>query len=487
MAFRWGRVFAHAARRACTGAPSKVAVAGVAAAGLVVSGRPSWPDTALRLETHLTVEQRLKALESQIHLMTKDQEERRAIDILVQKAKQLGLDIHGGTVRRTSSRFCFGVEHGDYNGTELFGVGTDRFIWLAFKPNKSGKIRLYSDNYPDEGILEFVPGKVPAPRSSDLDGHAWARYAWGVDHTIREEGLIPKDACVGFDAVLVGNIPGGGMSRSASLIINLLLTMLDVNDASLPEEDFRAVDLSHKVETSYVGTPCGKLDQIMIYFAKDGNGTRYDPATGKVSYVPLGLKADEFRIAALDTGTVRHGLEKSTYAIRVKECQELVKLLKDKGYKVNSLADVKDTALYERIAKDIGQTHPNHLKRLEYIHFSQKRFDSLVEAWADGDIAKVGSVFRQDGIGLRDSYQISGPELETMCDVVRTVPGVLGERMLGGGDKGASGAILLPTAEEHLRAAVNQGYKISHPAYADKCAVHVVKVCQGVEVFEGLV
>jgi hypothetical protein len=49
-------------------------------------------------------------------------------------AKTHGLDIAGGKVRRTSSRFCLGVEHGDYNGTELFGVGTDRFIWLACAP-----------------------------------------------------------------------------------------------------------------------------------------------------------------------------------------------------------------------------------------------------------------------------------------------------------------------------------------------------------------
>lgn len=86
---------------------------------------------------------------------------------------------------------------------------------------------------------------------------------------------------------------------------------------------------------------------------------------------------------------------------------------------------------------------------------------------------------------LRDEYVISGPELETMCDVARTVPGVLGERMLGGGDKGAAGAILLVEAEEALRAAVENGFKRAHPEFASKCAVHCVKVCQGVDVLEG--
>ena len=79
----------------------------------------------------------------------------------------------------------------------------------------------------------------------------------------------------------------------------------------------------------------------------------------------------------------------------------------------------------------------------------------------------MGAIFRRDGIGLRDEYRISGPELEAMVDVARTVPGVLGERMLGGGDKGAAGAILRPSAEQPLRSAVDTGYKRSYPQLAE--------------------
>jgi galactokinase len=70
--------------------------------------------------------------------------DRRVFRQLHQAAAQAGLDIAGGQVRRSSSRFCLGVEHGDYNGTELFGVGTDRFIWLAYKPNGTPRTRLFS-------------------------------------------------------------------------------------------------------------------------------------------------------------------------------------------------------------------------------------------------------------------------------------------------------------------------------------------------------
>ena len=110
----------------------------------------------------------------------------------------------------------------------------------------------------------------------------------------------------------------------------------------------------------------------------------------------------------------------------------------------------------------------------------------MLEAWKTGDIGTVGQIFRTDGIGLRDDYKISGPELETMCDIVRTEPGVLGERMLGGGDKGASGALVRAESVEAVRKAVDNAYPRSHPHFADKYAVHVCKVVDGVKVFEGL-
>ncbi|CAK9072016.1 unnamed protein product [Durusdinium trenchii] len=472
MAFRWSRVAAGSVRRLAAGA----CVSASLAHGLQLSRE-------LRLETRQDLEERVRMLETKIKAMElNDLEEVRAIASIKLAAKQHGLDIAGGTIRRTSSRFCLGVEHGDYNGTELFGVGTDRFIWMAYKPNNSGKIRIFSQNFPGEGVVEFQPGQVPAPKSSSIS-ETWARFPYGVDFVLRKSGF---DTSRGFDAVLIGNIPGGGMSRSASLVLNLMLTMLEINKNTLPDGDFRVVKMAQQVENDCIGTPCGNLDQIMIYYARHGMGTRFDPKTNKVSYVPLGMDTNEFRIAALDTGTVRHGLEKTTYAVRVKECRELVALLQQSGYKVQSLGDIKERKTYDEILAKFGKSHPNLCERLEYIFFAQERFEGMVKAWREGKIEEVGAIFRRDGIGLRDEYQISGPELETMVNIARTIPGVIGERMLGGGDKGASGAILRPDAEQALRNAVDTGYKRSYPDLADKCAVHVVRACKGVEVLEGL-
>ena len=408
---------------------------------------------------------------------TPDQQSRK---ILAQLARKTKLQVEGGTIRRTSSRFCLGVEHGDYNGTELFGVGTDRFIWLAYVPNTTDRVRLFSANFPNDGIVDFKLGEVPAPKSSAI-ADTWARFPYGVDFVLRREGF---KLTRGFDGVLYGNIPGGGMSRSASLCINLMLTFFEVNGLKV-QDGMKIVDMAQAVENDYIGSPCGKLDQIMIYFARAGMGTHYNPKNRSIHYVPLGKGAPDFRIVGLDTGTVRPGLEKSTYRIRRAECEELVALAGPE-FGFSCLADIRDEALYDRVMARYGPSHPHLCDRLKYIFHAQQRFYQMMKAWKAGDIDTVGRIFRDDGIGLRDDYKISGPELETMCDIARSVPGVLGERMLGGGDKGASGALVRAKGVEALKTAVETGYPRSHPAFADRFAVHVCRVVDGVALLPGI-
>jgi galactokinase len=406
-----------------------------------------------------------------------DQAARRELERL---ATQYGLDVFGGSIRRTSSRFCLGVEHGDYNGTELFGVGTDRFLWIAYKGNDSGRVRIASGNFPEDGRIEFTPGRVPEPRSPQI-ANSWARFPFGVDCTLRRVG-IPTQR--GFDAVVHGNIPGGGMSRSASLALNLILTVGEVNGVSLTN-GLQVVDLAQAVENDYIGSPCGLLDQTMIYFARAGMGTHYRPKDRSIEYVPLGTSAPDFRLVSLDTGTVRPGLEKSTYKIRRAECQRAVEWIAERE-PITALAELTDPARYQRLVLELRAAHPDLADRVTYIHEAQARFPRLLDAWRRGDLATVGTVLRADGFGLRDLYRISGPELETMCDIARTVPGVLGERMLGGGDKGAAGALVMANAVEPLRTAVANEYPRQHPDFAQRWAVHACGIVDGVSKLAGL-
>lgn len=397
--------------------------------------------------------------------------------ILEGLAAKAGFPIGGSKIRRSSSRFCLGVEHGDYNGTELFGVGTDRFIWMAYKPNDTGRLRLFSGNFESDGVIDVSLDEIPDPGTLP---DSWARFPLGVAWILRREGYQLKS---GMDAVLYGNIPGGGMSRSASLTLNLLISLAEVNGIEFPSE-MGIVDLAQAVENHYIGSPCGNLDQIMILFAREGMGTHYNPADRSIRHVPLGAGAADFRIMSLDTGTIRPGLEKSTYKTRHAECRELVELCREE-FGITSLGDVRSEELYLAILAKLGTSHPHLCKRLDYIYHAQQRFERMLRAWKEGDVATVGAVFRADGLGLRDDYEISGRELETMCDIVRTVPGVLGERMLGGGDKGASGALVLAESVEAVRAAVETAYPRSRPEYASGHAVHSCRMVDGIKSLPG--
>jgi galactokinase len=406
--------------------------------------------------------------------VTGDGDIRDALSALASKA---GLSLVGAKIRRSSSRFCLGVEHGDYNGTELFGVGTDRFIWMAFKPNDLGRLRLYSGNFEEEGLIDVELDAIPQP---GMAPDSWSRFPLGVAWILGKEGYHLH---TGMDAVLYGNIPGGGMSRSASLTLNLLITLAEVNGIEFPSE-MGIVDLAQAVENRYIGSPCGNLDQIMILFAREGMGTHYNPADRSIRHVPLGKGAPDFRIMSLDTGTIRPGLEKSTYKIRHAECGELVALCRE-PFGIKSLGDVRTDEMFRSVLERFGVSHPHLCKRLDYIYHAQLRFERMLQAWRDGDVATVGAIFRADGIGLRDDYQISGKELETMCDIVRTVPGALGERMLGGGDRGASGALVLSESESAVRAAVETAYPRSHPEYEGRFAVHSCRMVDGIKLLPG--
>lgn len=405
--------------------------------------------------------------------------DQRAARAIAQAASGAGIALEGASMRRTSSRLCLSVEHGDYNGTDLFGVAVDRFLWCAYRGTDDGRVRLFSTSFASEGPVGFGLDALPPPRSSSVTG-GWARFPLGVAYVLQEAGIPLRR---GIEGAIYSEIPGGGMSGSASLTINLILSLLDVNHCTIPDR-IRLAGLAQAVENRYIGSPCGILDQVMILFGRADAATLFSPGTEQVSHVALPESATDFRFVLLDTGTTRPGLETSTYRIRRQECAELVRRLNDAGLAVRTLAEVSPDQ-YAAIRQGAITMPDRLLKRLTYLHEATLRLPMMLNAWRRGDVSTVGSIFRQDGIGLRDDYQISGPELEAMCDISRTVPGVWGERMLGGGDKGAAGAVVQTDSVSALREAVQRQYPVRHPAYAERWSVHGLSMADGVAMVEG--
>jgi hypothetical protein len=223
-------------------------------------------------------------------------EDRAVVEKLQQLAREHRIDIAGGKMRRTSSRFCLGVEHGDYNGTELFGVGTDRFIWMAYKPKGTNKVQLFTGNLPNDGAIEYAIGNVPKPKSPEIT-ETWGRFPYRIDYILQREGFTLKQ---GIDRVLFGNIPGSGMSRSASLCINLIPSLLDGNGIDVKQK-VPIVDLAQAVENDHIGSPCGKLDQTMVLLGEQMLGGGDKGASG----APVKADSIETSKKAVAVGCVR--------------------------------------------------------------------------------------------------------------------------------------------------------------------------------------
>lgn len=403
-----------------------------------------------------------------VELGTGSERDRRARAALHAAARSAGLSVRGGFVVRASSRLCLSVEHGDYNGAPLFGTGIDRFLWLAARPNESRRARWFSANTPDEGVVELDLGTRDEASTKGLSA-----FAKGAVAELRRDGIGVER---GFDAVILGEIPGGGMSRSAALSLALLLAAARSNGV-LVADRMHLARLAQRVENAHVGSPCGLLDPLMIAHARADHGVLHDPTDDSVREVPWGAPDVPFAVLALDTGRSRHGLAQSTYPLRLQECQAMLERLR-RGRRVRSLAEAVAHCEADALRAELAD-HPEWQRRFDYLRGAAARFPRLVAAFGRGDAVEVGACFRADGLSLRDDYAISGPELETMCDLVRGLPGVHGERMLGGGDCGASGAIVDAAREVAIAEHVRREYPLRCPVFAGSFAVHACRTAEG--------
>ncbi len=133
-------------------------------------------------------------------------DDRTALERLGQLAKENKIDIAGGKLRRTSSRFCLGVEHGDYNGTELFGVGTDRFLQAGLSAQRDGQGPALQRQFPKRRGYRVHPRERPGPEVAEI-AETWGRFPYGIDYILQREGLQVRQ---GIDGVLFGNIRAAG-------------------------------------------------------------------------------------------------------------------------------------------------------------------------------------------------------------------------------------------------------------------------------------
>lgn len=334
-------------------------------------------------------------------------------------------------------------EHTDYNGGNVFPCALSFGTYGVIRIRTDDKVRMYSSNFEKIGIVEFSLNDLKYEKV-----HDWVNYPKGVIDVMKKHGFnINK----GFEVVIYGNIPNGsGLSSSASLEL-LIAVMMD----SLFNFNINRIDLvkfSQEAENKFVGVNCGIMDQFAIGMGKKNNAILLDCNTLKYSYCPIELQDEMLVIANTNK---RRGLADSKYNERRSECEKALEELKVK-LNINSLGDLSIDEFEknkELIKDEVRQ------KRAKHAVYENQRTLMAKEALESKDLITFGKLMNESHISLRDDYEVTGLELDTLVELAWSHSGVLGARMTGAGFGGCTVALVKKDSVDDFIKTVGQGYK----------------------------
>ncbi|MCF0147684.1 MAG: galactokinase [Clostridium sp.] len=334
-------------------------------------------------------------------------------------------------------------EHTDYNGGNVFPCALSFGTYGVIRLREDEKVKMYSSNFQDIGVVEFSLNDL---KYEEI--HDWVNYPKGVIDVMKKHGYnINK----GFEVVIYGNIPNGaGLSSSASLEL-LTAVMMD----SLFNFNINRVDLvkfSQEAENKFVGVNCGIMDQFAIGMGKENNAILLDCNTLKYNYCPIDLK-DEILVIA--NTNKRRGLADSKYNERRSECEKALEELKIK-LNINSLGELTIEEFENNkslINDDIRR------KRAKHAVYENQRTLMAKDALESKDLVTFGKLMNESHISLRDDYEVTGVELDTLVELAWAHNGVLGARMTGAGFGGCTVALVKKDSVDDFIKTVGQGYK----------------------------
>ncbi len=340
-------------------------------------------------------------------------------------------------------------EHTDYNDGLVLPVAVDRTVALVGRVLPRPYALLYSAHHDSFARFSTTPDALRQPlvrRRVSL----WTKYVRGVltELSLASTASDPP----GFAAAIAGNVPvGGGMSSSAALDVAVATFAAALGGPSLPPLDTAA--LCQRAEQRGAGVRVGILDPAASCLGRAGYALLLDCRTLAYEHIPVRLA--NIALAVYDTGVPR-SLAGTEYNARREECERATALLAGEITRdaperaVTSLRDVTEADL-----ATYGATLPDTLlRRARHVVTENARVRQAAEALRRGDLAALGRLLYASHASLRDDYAVSCPELDTVVEIARTVPGVAGARMTGAGF-GGSALILahadsLPTLEATL-------------------------------------
>ncbi len=348
-------------------------------------------------------------------------------------------------------------EHTDYNGGHVFPCALTIGTYGVVRKREDRRLRFYSVNFNHLGIKESTIDDLVAKRE---DG--WTNYPKGVLWALKGKGFEIEN---GMDILIYGNIPNGsGLSSSASLEV---LTGFFCKDLFGLEVSLTELALIGQYsENNYNGVNCGIMDQFAVAMGKKDNAIFLDTADLSFEYAPI--KLDNAKIVILNTNKKR-GLGDSKYNERRSECEKALSELQ-KELSIKSLGELKEDEFEAHkglIGSEVRQ------RRAKHAVYENQRTIKAVEALKNNNIALFGKLMEASHVSLRDDYEVTGVELDTLVAEALKQEGVIGARMTGAGFGGCAVSIVETPFVEGFCEKVGKAYKEKIGYEADFYVVEV--------------
>lgn len=334
-------------------------------------------------------------------------------------------------------------EHTDYNGGHVFPCALTIGTYAVVSKREDSLVRVVSLNFEKLGIIEFDINNIAYDKKDD-----WANYPKGVVKALQEHGYKTSN---GFEILFFGNIPNGsGLSSSASIEVLMGTILNDYFEFNI--DMISIVKMCQEAENKFIGVNCGIMDQFSIGMGKKNCAILLDCNNLKYEYSTL--KMDGYKIVIGNTNKKR-GLADSKYNERRSECESALESIQ-KEVKINSLGELSEEKFEEvkHLIKDEVKR-----KRAKHAVYENQRTLKAVEALKNEDLVTFGKLMNESHISLRDDYEVTGKELDTLVSLAWQQEGVIGSRMTGAGFGGCTVSIVKEENIDVFTRNIEKGYK----------------------------
>lgn len=368
----------------------------------------------------------------------------------------------------TPYRVCPIGAHSDHQLGKITGIAINKGIHIAYGPKENGVIEIQSLQF--DKRAQWHVAATPETAQGD-----WADHLRGATIALGRRYVLRRGLC----AVVAGELPIGGLSSSAAVIITFLSALCQMNSIELDPSEL--ITISQEAENSYVGVSCGKLDQSCEVYCKKGHLLYMDLQNDTYELIPKNPDMKPYRIAIFFSG-IERTLAGSAFNMRVDECRSAAYALK--AYAGMEYGKFEETNLrdvpYEIYLEHKDKLPENWRKRAEHWYTEFDRVQKGAQAWKNGDIEEFGRLSFESGKSSIYNWETGSPELKKLYEIMTHTEGIYGGRFSGAGFKGCCMALINPEFEESITENVTREYLEAFPHLEGKFSVHICKSANGI-------